>query len=145
MASAYLHLPKSLMNKIEKLTKSTPNLAGRVLGAGTGAVYEKMVTEFKKAANKGYSTGYTVENIIMRSTTNSTPSNPEIFIGAIDETAASRMKYIESGRVKYRNDKNKLKRIQEKRPYMGKIRKFMRSKECKALMEYRFKKIIGTL
>ncbi|MHB1153564.1 MAG: hypothetical protein ACYCWE_20925 [Eubacteriales bacterium] len=166
MASAYINLPKKLMDKIQNLQVSAPNIASRVLGVGVGAAEERMKQEFAKAANKGYGTGYTLSKIVIMKTDRSTPDHPSIFIGAVDKTAASRMKYIEGGRVRHKLKspeyqwlKGRIKfregfknghlnpgdRLQKARPYMGKVRKFIRSRECKKLMEDRFKKIIDSL
>jgi hypothetical protein len=149
MAGAYLNLPKKLFEKLQKLQVSAPNIASRVLGVGVGAAYERMQQEFPKAANKGYGSGYTFEKIIMRQTVNSTADHPEMFIGTVDATAASRMKWIEGGRIRHKGyPKGHFEpgqRIQEPRPFMGKVRKYIRSRECKKLMEERFKKIIDSM
>lgn len=167
MAEAYVNLPRKLMDKIQNLQTSAPNIAARVLGAGVGAAHDRMLMEFTKSANKGHGSGYTLSKIRTQPTTNSTAEHPQMFIGAVDETAASRMKWIEGGRVRnkrsnwsYKTENGKSvayplglskarfkpgDQIQKPRQFIGKVRKYIRSKECKQLMTDRFTKIIDSL
>lgn len=147
MADAYLNLPKKLFDKIQNIQNGPSNISMRVLGAGTVAALDRLKIEYKKAASEGYATGYTYNRINMRQTTNSTPENPVMFIGVVGETAASRMKWIEGGRVRNLHGKKIAPgdRLQKPHRYMGKVRKFIRSRECKQIMEDRFTKIIDSL
>lgn len=147
MAEAYVNLPRKLMDKISKLQTSAPNIAARALETGAESVRATMKYEYSKSAKKGYSSGNTASKIIIRQTKNSTSEHPALFIGSEDIDTALKMKYIEGGRIRV---KRRMKtpvgsRLQAARPFMGKVVKYVKSRECKQLMEDRFTKIIESL
>lgn len=147
MAEAYVNIPRDLMDQIQRISEQSPRIAASVLEAGAEAVRDKMKAEFIKSAKRGYSTGYTAGKIIIKQTKKSTSSHPEMFIGADDIDAALRMKYLEGGtkRVKRNMPTRVGTQLQRARPFMGKVVKYVKSRECNQIMEDRFTKIIESL